>query len=296
VRRTTLGVFTFSAALAGFGGALYGMALQSAASTRFDFMSGVSILLAMVVAGIGSIGAAVFAGLFLGGPTLANLFPDWTQLTSMTIALAAVALARHPEGFIAHELRPRWEPVARSPRLLAAFLVGLVVVWALRVGDALDNWGWAVATLALLATLPLAAASLRHYQRRGGTMDDRHSEVRLARFRSDVDALRRPSPTDRHLLAGAALLVAGVGCAVVAFFVSHGTTSDLTQRDAVVLAIGGLTVAVAGTALYLRATIVAVAAPRRAVDAAPRTSGGSTADAHGPAPAESASEQSLVSL
>jgi hypothetical protein len=256
----------------------------------------------MVVAGIGSIGAAVFAGLFLGGPTLANLFPDLTQLTSMTIALAAVALARHPEGFVMHGLRPRWAPVARAPRVLATFLAALVLVWVLRLGGALDNWGWALASLALLAVLPLAAtASVRHRDRRGGTMDDRHNEARLARFRSDVDALRRPSLADRHLLAGGVLLVAGVACAVIAFFVSHGTTSDLTQRDAIVLSIAGLTVAVAGAAIYLRATILGVVATRGTAARAatsPEASEASAADGSPPAATAPSlpTDQSLVSF
>jgi branched-chain amino acid transport system permease protein len=265
VRKTTLGVFTFSAAIAGLGGAMYGMALQSAASNRFDFMSGVSILLAMVVGGIGSIGAAVFAGVFLGGPTLANLFPEWTQLTSMSIALAAVAVGRNPDGFIPTALRPLWAPVTRAPRVLAAFGGALVVVWVLRLAGALDNWGWAIATLALVAVLPHVAARAvargvgdRHRRPRGDAMDDRPRSPRLERFDRDIDALRRPSAFQggRWLIAGAAMLAAGVACAIVAFIVSHGTTSDLTQRDATVVALIGITVSIAGAAVYLRATLI----------------------------------------
>ena len=44
--------------------------------------------------------------------------------------------------------------------------------------------------------------------------------------------------------------------AIVAFIVSHGTTSDLTQRDATVVALIGITVSIAGAAVYLRATLI----------------------------------------
>jgi branched-chain amino acid transport system permease protein len=164
VRATTLTVFSMSAAIAGLGGGIYGMALRSAAANRFDFLSGVSILLAMVVGGISSVGAAIFAGFFLGGPTLANLFPDLTQLTSMTIALAAIGLGTNPDGIIPHVLRPQWEPVRRAPRLLATFVLALVAVWALRLAGALDNWAWAITSAALIAALPWAAAAAQRHR------------------------------------------------------------------------------------------------------------------------------------
>ncbi len=152
VRSATLGVFAASAALAGVGGALYGMGLESVAASRFDLFSGITILLAMVVAGVGTVGAPLFAGFFLGGPSLANLFPTLTQLTSITVAFAAVGIGRNPNGFILSHIRPQWEAVARTPRLLVSLIVGVAVVYGLRVSHALDNWSWAVLTLVLVVT------------------------------------------------------------------------------------------------------------------------------------------------
>jgi hypothetical protein len=51
---------------------------------------------------------------------------------------------------------------------------------------------------------------------------------------------------------GAALLVVGPLIGVVAYFLSHGTTNALQQRDAIVVALIGVTVSVAGLALFLR--------------------------------------------
>ncbi|MCU1377910.1 MAG: inner-rane translocator [Acidimicrobiales bacterium] len=157
VRAATLGVFALSAGLAGLGGALYGMGLQSVAASRFELFSGITILLAMVVAGVGTVGAPVFAGFFLGGPSLANLFPTLTQLTSITVAFAAIGVGRDPNGFIVSHLRPRWEPVARRPRLLAGLLASVAVLYGLRLGDVLDNWSWVVLTLVVVVAAPALA-------------------------------------------------------------------------------------------------------------------------------------------
>jgi branched-chain amino acid transport system permease protein len=152
-------VFTFSAALAGLGGALYGMGLQSVSSDRFELLLGVSVLLAMVVGGVRSIGAAVFAGLFLGGPTLANLFPHLTQLTSMTIALAAIAVGSNPNGLVADVIRPRWMVVLQRPLMLLGGILVIGLVWVLRLVDVIDNWGWALATLGVFGALPILSGS-----------------------------------------------------------------------------------------------------------------------------------------
>ena len=152
VRSATLWVFTFSAGLAGLGGALYGMGLQSVDAGRFDLFSGVTVLLAMVVAGISTVGAAVFTGFFLGGPSLANLFPTLTQLTAVAVASAAVGVGRNPNGIIAAYLRPQWDAVVRAPRLLAGLLGGLAIAYALRLGGVLDNWGWVVTSLVLIGS------------------------------------------------------------------------------------------------------------------------------------------------
>ncbi|MWA02449.1 hypothetical protein F8568_019150 [Actinomadura sp. LD22] len=54
------------------------------------------------------------------------------------------------------------------------------------------------------------------------------------------------------LRLGGVLMVAGVALAVTAYLVSHGTRDPLLQRDAITLGLGGVTAAVAGSALFLR--------------------------------------------
>lgn len=82
---------------------------------------------------------------------------------------------------------------------------------------------------------------------------------RMTRFKADLAELRVTDPaTGRDQLAlrvGLAGLAAGVVLPVVAYFMSHGTTNALAQRDATILALLGVALAVAGAALYLKAAL-----------------------------------------
>lgn len=79
---------------------------------------------------------------------------------------------------------------------------------------------------------------------------------RVEQFTTEIADMKLPdaaSSRDRTLLrVGAALMAVGVVVAIVAYLLGHGTTNPLQQRDAIVIAIIGLTVAVVGGALFLR--------------------------------------------
>ncbi|MCB1271934.1 MAG: hypothetical protein KDB31_10945 [Microthrixaceae bacterium] len=79
---------------------------------------------------------------------------------------------------------------------------------------------------------------------------------RVEQFTDEIAEMRLPgsrSSRDRVLSrAGAVLMVLGVLTGVAAYFIGHGTTNPLQQRDAIVIAVLGLTVAVVGAAMFLR--------------------------------------------
>ena len=85
---------------------------------------------------------------------------------------------------------------------------------------------------------------------------------REAAFRADVAAMKVRGGTvarERALARlGAVLLVAGIVVGVAAYSLSHGTTNPLEQRDALVLAMTGVSVSVAGLALFLRYSLGAL--------------------------------------
>lgn len=85
------------------------------------------------------------------------------------------------------------------------------------------------------------------------------STERIEQFKADVAAMRLRDPAagrDRLLRGlGVLAMVAGLGVAVVAWFLSHGTENPLQQRDAIVQAVIGLALAVVGAALFVKAAM-----------------------------------------
>jgi uncharacterized membrane protein YidH (DUF202 family) len=82
---------------------------------------------------------------------------------------------------------------------------------------------------------------------------------RIEQFKADISELKITDPSSsRDLLGtrlGLAAMAAGVVLPVLAYFMSHGTTNDLTQRDAIVLALLGVALAMVGAALYLKGAL-----------------------------------------
>ena len=82
---------------------------------------------------------------------------------------------------------------------------------------------------------------------------------RAERFKAEVADMKLRDPAtglDRLLgRLGLAGLAGGVAIGVIAYFVSHGTTNPLQQRDAIVLGLLGVTLALVGGALWLKATL-----------------------------------------
>ena len=82
---------------------------------------------------------------------------------------------------------------------------------------------------------------------------------RLDEFTAEISEMNLPNAStsrDRMLLrAGSVLMALGVLIAIAAYPISHGTTNALQQRDALVIAIIGLAVAMVGCAVFVRYSI-----------------------------------------
>lgn len=82
---------------------------------------------------------------------------------------------------------------------------------------------------------------------------------RVEQFTTEIADMRLPdtaSGRDKTLLrVGIGLMAVGVLVGIVAYLIGHGTTNALQQRDAIVIAVIGLTLAVVGSALFLRYSI-----------------------------------------
>lgn len=79
---------------------------------------------------------------------------------------------------------------------------------------------------------------------------------RVEEFTAEIADMSLPgsaSGRDRALLlTGGVLMAAAIAVVIVAYVIGHGTTNPLQQRDAIVIALVGLTLGVVGGALFLR--------------------------------------------
>jgi branched-chain amino acid transport system permease protein len=159
-----LAVFSLSAAMAGFGGALYGGALGAVGPQNFAFVQSLPLLLLGVVGGIGTAAGALVAGLLIGGlPLLIDVAPWFENVNRVLPGTMGIALGRNPNG-IAHSLREALGPLRRQPVLLAGTVVGVVAVVALRLGDVVGGGPFALALVGELAAGALAAQMIEARQ------------------------------------------------------------------------------------------------------------------------------------
>jgi len=82
------------------------------------------------------------------------------------------------------------------------------------------------------------------------------TETRADRFVRELGELKIPDPAAGRprlwLRLGGVLMALGPVLAVSAYLISHRTTDALVQRDAITVALGGVTVSIVGAALFLR--------------------------------------------
>jgi len=84
----------------------------------------------------------------------------------------------------------------------------------------------------------------------------RVAESRAERFSRELADLKIADPSAGHprlwQRTGAVLMALGVAGGVCGYLISHRTTSALTQGDAITIGLGGVTLAVVGSAIFLR--------------------------------------------
>jgi uncharacterized membrane protein YidH (DUF202 family) len=99
----------------------------------------------------------------------------------------------------------------------------------------------------------MITARATHGERMQGQPD------RIEQLKTDLADLRVTDPSAaRDLLAtrlGIAAMAAGVVLPMFAYFMSHGTTNPLAQRDAIILGLIGVAATIVGGALYLKGAL-----------------------------------------
>lgn len=83
--------------------------------------------------------------------------------------------------------------------------------------------------------------------------------ARVEQFKQDIAAMQVRDPaTGRDRLAlrgGFSLMIIGVIVTIAGYLQSHNTTNPLGQRDAIIVALIGVSVTVMGAALFLRGSL-----------------------------------------
>jgi branched-chain amino acid transport system permease protein len=107
---TKLAVFTLSAAVAGFGGALYGGAQGAVAPNDFSFLVSLTLLLLAVAWGVRTIGGMLAAGvLYALGPLLQQHLTQPRDVVLLLVGLAAIGVSQNPEGtFGGNTILQKW--------------------------------------------------------------------------------------------------------------------------------------------------------------------------------------------
>jgi branched-chain amino acid transport system permease protein len=157
---TKLTVFAISAAIAGFGGALYATQLTSITPNNFELVSSLQIFALTVVGGIGAVGGALFgaASLLVLLPLLATLLPSISRWVVLFPGGAGIALGRNPNGAV-QDIREGFAPLFQSGRMLTITLVALAGVYALRLADVISNWPFVILSFVILSFVVFMAGT-----------------------------------------------------------------------------------------------------------------------------------------
>ncbi|NKY57605.1 hypothetical protein [Nocardia flavorosea] len=86
--------------------------------------------------------------------------------------------------------------------------------------------------------------------------------TRADRFVQELAELKIPDPAAGRgglwLRAGVALLILGPVVIVLGYLMSNNTSDALVQRDAIIIALGGIALSIVGAALFLRYSLTGV--------------------------------------
>lgn len=168
--RLKLGVFMISAAIAGLGGILMSSATGTVAQENFTFTVSLSLLMLVVVAGIGYISGALFGGLMagVGGAVLVGTFSDlalehagladiYTTLSHLVMVLTALVgmgVGRNPSGVV-HDIVEGYRAMrGAKPVLYGAGAFG-AVLYVPAVTGVIGSWTFSLIALCVVMLLPV---------------------------------------------------------------------------------------------------------------------------------------------
>ncbi|MCU1380672.1 MAG: inner-rane translocator [Acidimicrobiales bacterium] len=168
-------VFMMSAAIAGVGGALMSAQLGSVNIERFDVFLSLSLLMMVVVGGIGYVSGALFGGVILGvafaglsntftklgtdHASLQGLFDFGKDFVTVLPATIGITMAKNPSGAV-HDIVTNFRAMSKARNVLIGATVVEAVLYGLTRGGAINNWWFLVLSAAVLFLLPVVAKAV----------------------------------------------------------------------------------------------------------------------------------------
>ncbi len=117
------------------------MQLTSIQPGNFDLVSSLQVFALTVVGGIGAVGGALFGALslFVFLPLIVQIWPGLVRWVGLLPGLTGIGLGRNPNGAV-HDIREGFlAAAARARRRSSAWSLALVVFYALRIADVIDE-------------------------------------------------------------------------------------------------------------------------------------------------------------
>jgi branched-chain amino acid transport system permease protein len=173
--RLKLGVFMFSAAIAGLGGVLIASAQGSVSGDDFLLTSSLVLVMLTVVGGVNYVSGALFGGVIVGvglsalngtsaglGADMPDLEPTFVilgHLGAFAIALTGIGVNRNPSGIV-HAISSSYRPLRAAVPVLAGGAGAVALLVVLNLAGALDDWSLALLTMVIVLALPAIGARL----------------------------------------------------------------------------------------------------------------------------------------
>ena len=203
ITRLKLGVFMISSAIAGLSGLMWAAQQRTVANNNnFDGFASLVLFMIAVVGGIGYVSGALLAGILLSvlSVVMPNIFQKlgadypslhWLFVTGLGNfskfvgpALVGIGLGRNPSG-IAQQVMDGFRPLKRAPLAVAAWLAGLVGLWAMSWRGVIGHWTFALIVLGSVVVVPRVLFNL---------MPERFAEVDEDHGRENPDLIGLARP------------------------------------------------------------------------------------------------------
>jgi branched-chain amino acid transport system permease protein len=213
-----LGVFMFSAAIAGLGGVLMASAQGSVSGDDFLITASLVLVMLTVVGGVSYVSGALFGGVLAGvGLTalagtsgglaashedLAPMFEVLAHLGGLAIALTGLGVRHNPTGVV-HAICSAYRPLRHTPPVLYGGVALLAGLLTLDLAGVIGDWAFALLTMFVVFALPGVAARVApEAVLTGHEIEERE---RAAREVPELRGLDAPLTVDERLELDAAL-------------------------------------------------------------------------------------------